>query len=99
MRAKKTRAKALRRLVLYLGAVFLCGYLALTLVFSQMDIVVKRRQLEALDGQIAAQQQKNTELESLLKTEGGKAYLEKIAREKLQYAQPGERVFVDMTGK
>lgn len=74
----------------------------LTLVFWQMRIEDKRTQLEQLQNQIAAQDLKNQEIQktvsSLENADGLENYAEKEARKDLDYAKPGERVFVDVGG-
>ncbi len=84
-------------------ALFLIAGAALvTLVFWQIRITDKRAELEELHAQIAAQDTKNEEIRETVKSlendSGLKEYAEKKAREDLDYAKPGERVFVDVGG-
>lgn len=93
---KKPRSSGI---LLRLGIVGLIGYLAVTLVISQVDIMVKQQQLDALNESVVRQEQANTELQRLIASGDETAYIERIARDKLGYAAPGERVFIDITGK
>ena len=43
--------------------------------------------------------EQNTELERLISSGGEDEYMERIARDRLGYAAPGERIFIDMSGK
>lgn len=82
-----------------LGAIFLVAYLAVTLVASQVDIMVKRQQLDEVNESVVRQQTENTELQRLIASGDETAYIERIAHDKLGYAAPGERVFIDISGK
>lgn len=96
----RTRRKfSLSALALRLGLVGLFVYLLVSLVYVQMDIVSKTQQLDNLTGQVEAQQAANQELQRTLDVEDEAAYMERVAREKLGYARPDERLYVDMSGK
>ena len=64
-----------------------------------MDIVSKRQQLENLTQQVQAQQAENQELQRIVEAGDEAAYMERMAREKLRYVRPDERVYIDMSGK
>lgn len=80
-------------------AVGCCFYLCGALVFTQLDIVAKRQRIVALDAEIDQQQEAITELSRLLGTEESMAYIERLARDRLGYAAPNERIFIDISGK
>ena len=84
---------------LRVGAAGLIVYLAVTLIISQVDIMVKRQELGSLNTDLARQMEQNTELERLISSGGEDEYMERIARDRLGYAAPGERIFIDMSGK
>ncbi len=84
-------------------ALFVVAAAALvTLVFWQLKIADKKTELESLQTQIAAQDLKNAEIKeavgSLEDEDGLERYAEEEARKDLDYAKPGERVFVDVGG-
>ena len=86
-------------MIVRLGVVALCGYLLVCLVTNEVDIMVKKQQIAALQQQIAQQQAQSTELQRLLESSDDiNDYYEKIAREKLGYSFPDEQIFVDITG-
>ncbi len=86
--------------VLRLAVVALCGYLLVSLVSNQVDIMVKNQQIAGLQQQLAQQQAATTELERLLGSNDDIGeYYEKIAREKLGYSYPDEQIFMDITGQ
>lgn len=75
------------------------AYLLVSLVMTQVDIVTKKQELAALENQIEQQEIANMELERLVYSEGGLDYIERIARDRFNYALPGEKVFVDISGQ
>ncbi len=84
-------------------ALFVLAGAALVLLVSwQIKITEKRTELEQLQAQIAVQDTRNEEIRktvnSLENSDGLKEYAEKKAREDLDYAKPGERIFVDVGG-
>lgn len=86
-------------LMLGAGLVLLCAYLVFSLVSVQMDIVTQRQQLDNITAQVEAQQAKNQELRRTLDADDEASYMERVARDKLGYAKPSERVYVDMSGQ
>lgn len=97
-RRRQKKKNVFPGLALRVGVVGLCLYLCISLVFLQVDIVAKRKQLENLQQQTAAQQAVNQELMRLRDDSDEDAYMERIAREKLGYVLPGEHIYVDMSG-
>ena len=87
-----------RRKVLFvvLGAV--CLYFAVSIISVQIDNYKQRKQLMAINQKIEEQMLENDELLRIVGNSDESDYIEQIAREKLGYAAPGERVFVDVAG-
>ena len=83
MHARKQR-RSFSGLAIKLGLLFLCVYLAVSFVCAQMEIAAKRQQLENVTQQVEAQQ-----------ADDEASYMERVARDKLGYARPDERVFID----
>lgn len=75
------------------------GYLVVGMVLNQVEINAKRQQLEAVQQQLDAQLAENEELSRILESGTDEELIERVARDKLGYARPNERVFVDATGK
>ena len=91
-RGKKAPQLNKRRMASTLCVLGLGLYLVVSLVVSQVEIMVKKQELAALDEQVAQQQEANTELERLMSAGDGVDYIERVARERLNYASPDERV-------
>ena len=65
------------------------------LVDMQIEVNSKKRELEQLKSDIAAQELENAESQRLLDMGDDAEYVERAARDKLGYAYPDEKVFVD----
>ncbi|MBR2027851.1 MAG: septum formation initiator family protein [Oscillospiraceae bacterium] len=76
----------------------LIGYLAVTLITTQFELVNKRQQLEILEQQKARVQLEVDDVQYILDYETEEEYVERIARQRLGYANPDEKVFKDIQG-
>ena len=99
MEKKQKRAPLLPRFFLRAGLVLIGGYLVAGLVFNQVDIAAKQKELQDLENQLEQQRQQNDELERVLESGSAQEIIERVARDKLGYAKPNERVFIDVTGQ
>ena len=70
-------------------------YFSYVMIWQQVTISKKNREIGALEAQIQAATTQTEELEAELENLNDPAYLEKVAREKLGLVRPNERVFVD----
>lgn len=96
IRIKKQKGSFLLRVAIFAFAV----YTVVALVNQQVQISEKRQQLESVKQQIQIQEIKNEDIKHALKngaSENGD-YIERVAREGLGLAKPGERVFVNIAG-
>lgn len=82
-------------IVLVLALVALIGYFIINSIQLRMDIKEKTEQVSDLSEQISEQDKANAELEQILDSENESEYLEKYAREELDYVMPGERVYAN----
>ncbi|MBQ7284560.1 MAG: septum formation initiator family protein [Oscillospiraceae bacterium] len=80
-------------------AVVLVAYLSITLITTQFDLVNKRQQLEILEQQKARVQLEVNDVQRVLEYESEEEYIERIARQRLGYANPDEKVFKDIQGE
>ncbi|MCI8933689.1 MAG: septum formation initiator family protein [Clostridiaceae bacterium] len=92
---KKKRVSGLAKTATAVFAV----YAAFTLVSLQLQIAEKKEEQALLQAQIEEQELRNAEIKALLESENSDDYVARIAREKLGYISPGERVFVDISSK
>ena len=76
----------------------LIGYLAVTLITTQFELVNKRQQLEILEQQKARVQLEVDDVQYILDYETEEEYVDRIARQRLGYANPDEKVFKDIQG-
>ncbi len=74
-------------------------YLLVSFIGGQMQVAEKQQELDLLTAKVEEQTLKNAELERMMASGDEDAYVERVAREKLGYARPDERVFVDISGQ
>ena len=88
------RTRLLRGLAAALSLVLLV-YFASVIVGDVRAIRAQQRELEALNIQIRRQPAINDELTRLIKSGTLEEQLERVAREKLGYIRPDERIYID----
>lgn len=86
-----------RSFLLTLGIVLLVGYFIITIIGLQLKIKDSRAELEQKEAAHAQQLDENERLESIVESDDKSEYIEQVAREKLGYVMPGEKVFYDVT--
>ena len=74
-------------------------YAAFTLVSLQLQIREKEKKMAVLQAAIDQQELENRQIQDILDNADDTEYIAEIAREKLGYVAPGERVFVDISSK
>ena len=93
---KKQRGSLLLKLAIFAFV----AYIVFALVNQQVQINEKSQELADLQEQVETQKIKNEDMKHALNAdeEETKEYIERVAREDLDYAKPGERVFVNIAG-
>lgn len=93
---KKQKSSLLLRLAVFSFVL----YAAVSLVNQQILISQKRQELDTIKQKIVVQEIKNEDMKHALQagTNGNSDYIERVARESLNFAKPGERVFVNIAG-
>lgn len=74
------------------------AYVAVSLIGMQVEVTTKRRKLVALQQSVEQQQVLNAETRRVLDGGNDSEYIERIARDKLGYAYPDEKIFIDRSG-
>ena len=92
------KGKAQKSLVLRVLVFAFLVYAAVVLVDMQVNIADNRRQLEELTVQREQMRLVNKEIERELASDIDQDYIERIAREKLDFVDPDEQVFIDISG-
>lgn len=90
---KKRRKNLLLRLAVFSFVV----YIAAMLINQQIQIGHKKAEIATLNTQYQAQLSKNAEMQREL-AENNDQYMESVARDTLGYAQPNERIYVNVPG-
>lgn len=71
-------------------------YLAINLISSQFELMTKKQELATINAQKERLQLEVADTQSLLEEDRDEVYIERIARERLGYANPGEKVYIDI---
>ena len=79
--------------VLFLLAI---AYLAISLVNAQFELMTKKQELSNIQTQKDRLELEVADTRSLLEEGQDEGYIERIARERLGYANPGEKVYIDI---
>lgn len=93
--AKKVGKLNLKRFAIAMVTVFFLGYFIYVMIWQQVMISRKNKEINALEEQIAAAEQQSEKLEQEIENLNDPEYLERLAREKLGLVRPNERVFMD----
>lgn len=94
----KRKKRGLTGLLLRAAAVCLGVYLIVGIVVNQVSISSKEQALDSVRQRLAQQQAENEELSRVLEGGSEEEIVERVARDRLGYARPDERVFVDVNG-
>jgi len=91
---KKSRKNIFLRLILPVVAI----YATVMLVDMQVTLSQRQQELEELRQQYKMQDIENAELERQISAKIDDDYVERFARDNLDYVAPNERVFIDISG-
>lgn len=96
VKLKKYKGSLILKLAIFASLIFVVA----TLVGQQVQIGDKQAQLAKLKSQIRVQEITNDEIKHSIElgSSGDAKYAEEYARGELDYAKPGERVFVNIGG-
>ena len=92
--------KRKKSILLRLAVLAFIAYIVVTLVNQQVQISEKKAQLQSMKEQIRVQEIENEDLKRVSDSDyaQNEDYIERVAREKLDYVKPGERVFINISG-
>jgi len=92
--------KPKKSFLLRLAVFAFAAYMLVSLVNQQIEVQKERRELETVKQQIQIQEIQNEDLKHAFSSGANNKsdYIERKAREELDYAKPGERVFVNIAG-
>lgn len=96
MKAKR-RKKQKHSFILGLALLLAAGYFAINLIGAQLEIRNKEKEAAAVRAQYEAQVAENERLQAIVDGGNEAEYIERVAREKLGYVMPNEKVYYDIT--
>ena len=91
---KKTRGNIFLKVVLTI----LAAYSIVVLVDMQMSQAQKKQELADIAAQVEQQRLLNKEMKRRLASDLDEGYIERRARDELDYVAPDEKVFIDISG-
>ena len=96
---KKPKKK--RNIIFGVLLVLFAAYAVVTLISQLVQINQKQSELSELEDKIIIQEVKNGEVEQVYNSSDkeNEEYIKKIARDELGYAEPDERVFINIAGE
>ena len=94
---KTPKKKQSRSFILTLGLILLVGYFVITIIGLQLSIRERKGVLEQMQSAYEQQLEQNERLQAIVDSDDKSDYIEQIAREKLGFVMPGEKVFYDVT--
>ena len=74
-------------------------YISVAFIQLQVDLNERRSELSLLKQQLAEQDFANQELKTLVDMRQNDEYIERVARDRLDYAYPEERIYIDISGE
>lgn len=95
MAEKRTHKK--RSFIITFCIVAFCAYFAISLFSINKDISDTKKEIAAVSQAAADQNKVNSELRKQVESDNIDEYVESIARDKLGYVMPGERVYYDIS--
>lgn len=85
--------------VLRIAVVAFVAYTIVSFFVMQIDITNRQKSLDSINEELEQEQYLNKEMQSILDAGTNPEYIKRIAREKLGYVFPDERVFIDPNRK
>lgn len=98
MAPKKSKKVRRNRLILALAVLVLLVYMGSIILSDIQAINQQNRLLDAKMAEVQRQKAENDELARIIESGTEEERLERVARDKLGYVDPNERVYVDTAG-
>lgn len=98
---KKKKKKTTKKvIVIRIAVIVFIVYMCIVMISQQAQIKEKEAELDSLNSQISVQEIENEQLNQVLNSddEQTKEYIEQIAREELGLSNPGERIYIGISG-
>ena len=97
---RPTRKKKGRKNLIFRICIFaFVAYAAVLLIDMQISLAGRKRQHNELRDRVEIQRIANKELERQLTQDMNSEYVERIARERLDFLAPDEKVYIDISGQ
>lgn len=90
-------AKSNKNTLIRIALTLLCLYAVVMWIYVQLEITEKKNRIAETENRIAIQRMTNEDMKNALDNDDPD-YIERAIRNELDYAKPGEKVFVDISG-
>lgn len=89
--------KRRKSLICKLAVLAFAVYVGVTMIFQLIQVKQKSEKIDSIKNQYAEQQKLTADTQRLL-SENDQQFMESVARQKLNYAKPNERIYKDASG-
>lgn len=96
-RKRKKQAKQKHSFILSLALLLAVGYFLISFIGARLDIREKEKEQKEVQARYEAQLAENERLQAVVDGGDEKEYIERVAREKLGYVMPNEKVYYNIT--
>lgn len=96
-RKTQKRKKQKHSFILTLALLLAVGYFVISFVSTRLEIREKEKEAAAVQAQYEEQCAENERLHNVIDGGDESEYMERVAREKLGYVMPDEKVYYDIT--
>ena len=93
----KTKKRPKTSFFLVLAGILIAGSLIISIIGTRIEIRERKQVLKETEQKLEEKENQNERLQAILKAEDKRNYIEQVARDKLGYVMPGEKVFYDIT--
>ncbi len=95
----KKKKRNVRGWVLGLALLALSAYLMAYFIEGQMHIAALEQELGVVEQELEDLNLQNEELTRMMQADNQDSYVERVAREEMDYVRPNDRVFVDISSE
>ncbi len=93
----KAKKRSIKGVLLPVAVLAAMAYLSIYFIDGQMHIATLEQELSQVEQELEDLSVKNVELTGMMEAENQDVYVERVAREDMDYVRPNDRVFVDIS--
>ncbi len=93
----KTKKRSMHGWIVGLSILVATAYLVIYFIEGQMQIATLEQELGQVEQELSDLSVRNEELSGMMQADNQDMYVERVAREEMDYVRPNDRVFVDIS--